>query len=129
LTATVKLLEERHRQNLILGRLADLMQMCEVVEEFRAVVAQHAEETLPAAAGSLYLLNSGSNLFESAASWGESALAGDPVIGRDDCWALRRGQMHLIRDARSKLVCPHLIVPPAGPCLCAPIQANGELLG
>ncbi|HEX2650124.1 MAG TPA: diguanylate cyclase [Burkholderiales bacterium] len=129
LTATVKLLEDRHRQNLILGRLADLMQMCKSVQESRAIVAQHAEELFPGTSGSLYLLNSGSDLFESAASWGESALAGDPVIGREDCWALRRGQIHLVHDARSKLVCPHLIVPPAGPSVCAPIQANGDLLG
>ncbi len=129
LAATVQLLEQRHRQNLILGRLADLMQMCKTVEESRGVVAQHIVELFPQNSGSLYLLNTGNNLFEAAASWGEAALAGDPVIEKDDCWALRRGQMHVIEDARSKLVCRHLIVPPAGPCLCAPILGNGELLG
>ena len=130
LVATVQLLEQRHRQNLVLGRVADLMQMCKSIEESRGVAAQHAEELFPGTSGALYLLNSGSNLFETAASWGESALAGDPVIERDDCWALRRGAMHAIEDpARAKLVCSHLLVPPAGPCLCAPIQGNGELLG
>jgi diguanylate cyclase (GGDEF)-like protein/PAS domain S-box-containing protein len=129
LTATVQLLEQRHRQNLILGRLGDMMQMCKSVEESRGVVAQHIDELFPDNSGSLYLLNAGNNLFETAASWGAAALAGDPVIEKDDCWALRRGQVHVIEDARSKLVCQHLIVPPGGPCLCAPILGNGELLG
>ena len=129
LVATVQLLEQRHRQNLILGKLADLMQMCKSVEESRGVVAQYVDELFPGTSGSLYLLNAGNNLFETAASWGVAALAGDPVIEKDDCWALRRGQVHVIKDARSKLVCQHLIVPPAGPCLCAPILGNGELLG
>jgi diguanylate cyclase (GGDEF)-like protein/PAS domain S-box-containing protein len=129
LTATVQLLEQRHRQNLILGKLADLMQMCKSVEESRGVVMQYADELFPGTSGSLYLLNAGNNLFETAASWGGGALAGDPVIEKDDCWSLRRGQVHVIEDAGSKLVCRHLIVPPAGPCLCAPILGNGELLG
>lgn len=129
LAATVQLLEQRHRQNLILGKVADLMQMCKSVDESRGVVAQHIDELFPYASGNLYLLNVGNNLFETAASWGEAGLAGDPVIDKDDCWALRRGQLHVIEDARSKLVCQHLIVPPVGPCLCAPILGNGELLG
>ncbi|MBI1942477.1 MAG: diguanylate cyclase [Betaproteobacteria bacterium] len=129
LVATVQLLEQRHRQNLILGKLGDLMQMCKSVEESRGVVAQYADELFPGTSGNLYLRNFANELFETAASWGEAALAGDPVIGKDDCWALRRGQMHVIEDARSKLVCQHLMVPPAGPCLCAPILGNGELLG
>src|SRR5262249_1441264 len=129
LTATVQVLEQRHRQNLVLGKLADLMQMCKSIEESRSVVTQFVDELFPGTSGNLYLLDSGSHLFETAAAWGDAALAGDPVIARDDCWALRRGGLHVIEDARSKLVCPHLMVPPRGPCLCAPIQGNGELLG
>jgi diguanylate cyclase (GGDEF)-like protein len=73
--------------------------------------------------------NFGNNLLEAVATWGAGGAAGDPVIGKDDCWALRRGQMHVVEDVRSKLVCQHLIAAPDGPCLCAPIMAQGELLG
>src|SRR5262245_26581621 len=129
LTATVQVLEQRHRQNLVLGKLADLMQMCTSIEESRSVAAQYVDELFPGSSGNLYLLDAGSHLFETAASWGDGALIGDPVIARDDCWALRRSAMHVVEDIRSKLVCPHLMVPPHGPCLCTPIQGNGELLG
>ncbi|MEW6688572.1 MAG: diguanylate cyclase [Pseudomonadota bacterium] len=129
LVATVQLLEQRHRQNLVLGKLGDLMQMCRSVEESRGVVAQYADELFPDTSGNLYLRNFANELFETVACWGDAALAGDPVIARDDCWALRRGALHAVEDAGSKLLCQHLIVPPRGPCLCAPIVGNGELLG
>jgi diguanylate cyclase (GGDEF)-like protein/PAS domain S-box-containing protein len=129
LVATVKLLERRHREHLVLGRLGNMMQMCKSAEESRGVVAQFADELFFGTSGNLYLRNFGNDLLEAVASWGEGRLAGDPVIGKDDCWALRRNQMHVVEDAASKLVCPHLIVAPHGPCLCAPILGNGELLG
>ena len=129
LVASVRLLERRNRENLVLGRLGDMMQMCKSADESRGVVAQFVDELFDGTSGSLYLRNFGNDLLETVASWGDARLAGDPVIGRDDCWALRRGQPHVLEDAGSKLVCQHLMVPPLGPCLCAPILGNGEVLG
>jgi diguanylate cyclase (GGDEF)-like protein/PAS domain S-box-containing protein len=129
LVATVHLLERRHRQNLVLGKVGDLMQMCKSAEESRGVVAQFADELFPDTSGNLYLRNFGNDLLETVASWGDRKLAADPVIGKDDCWALRRGQVHVVEDPGSKLVCHHLIAPPLGPCLCTPILGNGEVLG
>jgi diguanylate cyclase (GGDEF)-like protein/PAS domain S-box-containing protein len=129
LLATVRELERRHRENVVLGKLGDMLQMCNSAEESRGVLAQYADELFPATSGNLYLLNFGNNLLDSVAAWGESRLAGDPVIGKDDCWALRRGQLHVVEDTTSKLLCQHLIVPPGGPCLCAPILGHGEVLG
>jgi hypothetical protein len=63
------------------------------------------------------------------AAWGGAKLAGDPVIGKEDCWALRRGQLHVVEGPGSRLLCEHLIVPPAGASLCAPITGQGDLLG
>jgi diguanylate cyclase (GGDEF)-like protein/PAS domain S-box-containing protein len=129
LLAAVHELERRHRENLVLGKLGDMLQMCNTAAESREVVAQFADELFPGTSGSLYLRNFSSDLLESVASWGSAGLAGDPVIGRDDCWALRRGQVHVVEEAGSKLACHHLVVPPAGPCLCAPILGQGEILG
>jgi diguanylate cyclase (GGDEF)-like protein/PAS domain S-box-containing protein len=129
LVATVHLLERRHRENLVLGRVGDMMQMCKSAEESRGVVAQFVDELFPGTSGNLYLRNFGNDLLETVASWGEAGPAGDPVIGKDDCWALRRGQVHVVEDPGSKLLCQHLIAPPRGPCLCAPILGNGEVFG
>jgi diguanylate cyclase (GGDEF)-like protein/PAS domain S-box-containing protein len=129
LLATVHELERRHRENVVLGKLGDLLQMCKSAEETRGVLAQYADELFPGTSGNLYLRNFGNDLLETVAAWGAARLAGDPVIGKDDCWALRRGQLHVVEDPGSKLLCQHLIAPPAGPCLCAPILGQGELLG
>ena len=129
LVATVHALERRHRENLVLGRLGHMLQMCQSMDEARAVLVQFAEELFPDGSGNLYLRNAGNDLLESVASWGGAALASDPVIGRDDCWALRRGQVHVVEEGGSKLVCAHLIRKPEGPSVCAPIAAQGEVLG
>jgi diguanylate cyclase (GGDEF)-like protein/PAS domain S-box-containing protein len=129
LQATVHELERRHREHVVLGKLGDLLQMCKSAEESRGVLAQYVDELFPGTSGNLYLRNFANDLLETVASWGSTGPAGDPVIGKDDCWALRRGQLHVLEDADSKLACPHLIVQPTGASLCAPIMGQGEVLG
>jgi diguanylate cyclase (GGDEF)-like protein/PAS domain S-box-containing protein len=129
LRATVEELEQRNRESVALGKLGDLMQMCKTAEESRGVLAQSIQPLFPGTSGNLYLRNFGNDLHESVAAWGEAGPAGDPVIGKDDCWALRRGKPHLVEAPGSKLLCPHLMVPPAQPSVCTPIHGHGELLG
>ena len=129
LLATVHELERRHREHVVLGKLGDMLQMCRTADESRRVLAQYGEELFPGTSGNLYLRNFGNDLLESVSAWGAARLAGDPVIGKDDCWALRRGQLHVVEQADSKLLCQHLIARPSGPSLCAPIMGHGELLG
>jgi diguanylate cyclase (GGDEF)-like protein len=127
--ATVRELEQRNRENVALGKLGDMVQMCKTAEESRGVLAQYIGELFPGTSGNMYLRNFSNDLLEAMASWGEAGPAGDPVIGNDDCWALRRGQLHVVQGPGSKLLCQHLIAAPPGPCLCAPIMGLGEVLG
>ena len=129
LQATVLELERRNRDNVALGQLGDMLAMCKSADESKGVLGQFVDKLFPGTSGNLYLLNSGNDLLEAVATWGEAGPAGDPVIGKDDCWALRRGQLHLVGDAHSKLNCQHLVTPPSGAYLCAPIMGQGELLG
>ncbi len=129
LQATVLELERRDRENAALGKLGDMLEMCKSAEESKVVLGQFVDKLFPGTSGNLYLLNFGNNLLEAVATWGEAGPAGDPVIGKDDCWALRRGQLHVVEDAHSKLTCQHLIAPPVGAYLCAPVMGQGEVLG
>ena len=129
LQATVRELEKRNRENAALGKLGDMLQMCKTARESNGVLAQFVDKLFPGTSGNLYLLNAGNNLLEAVVTWGEAGPAGDPVIGKDDCWALRRGQLHVVEDRSSKLVCQHVIGSPCGACLCAPIMGQGEVLG
>jgi diguanylate cyclase (GGDEF)-like protein/PAS domain S-box-containing protein len=129
LQATVHELERRNRDNAILGNMGDMLQMCKSVQESNGVLAQFIDKLFPNTSGNFYLLNVANNLLEAVVTWGEAGLTGDPVIGKDDCWALRRGQLHVTEDSHSKLSCQHLISQPRGPYFCAPIQAQGDVLG
>jgi hypothetical protein len=127
--ATVHELERRHRENVVLGKLGDMLQMCKSAEESRSVLAQFADELFPGTSGNLYLRNFGNEPAGDGGGLGRAKLAGDPVIGKDDCWALRRGQLHVVEGPGPRAALRHLIAPPAGACLCAPISGQGELLG
>jgi len=129
LRTTVLELERRDRENVALGKLGDMLEMCKSAEESKDVLGQFVDKLFPGTSGNLYLLNFGNDLLEAVVTWGEAGPAGDPVIGKDDCWALRRGQLHVVEDPRSKLNCQHLIAPPSGAYLCAPIMGQGEVLG
>ena len=129
LRGMVEELERRNRENADLGKLGDMLEMCKSAAESRDVLGQFVGKLFPDTSGNLYLLNFGNDLLEAVVTWGEAGAAGDPVIGKDDCWALRRGQLHVVEDAHSKLNCQHLIVPPKGAYLCAPIMGQGEVLG
>ena len=129
LQATVLELDQRNRENLALHKLGDLLEMCKSEAEAKGALAQFVDELFPGTSGNLYLLNFGNDLLEAVASWGAAGLVGDPVIGRDDCWALRRGQLYVVEGAHSKLSCQHLIAAPQGAYLCAPLMGQGEVLG
>ncbi len=129
LQATVLELDQRNRENLALHKLGDLLEMCKSEVEAKAALTQFVDKLFPGTSGNLYLLNFANDLLEAVATWGTAGAAGDPVIGRDDCWALRRGQLHVVEHAHSKLSCQHLIAAPQGAYLCAPLMGQGEVLG
>jgi diguanylate cyclase (GGDEF)-like protein/PAS domain S-box-containing protein len=129
LRATVQELEQRNRENALLGKVGDLLQMCKSAEEANGVLAHYVGKLFPGACGSFYHLNPGNNLLEAVVTWGADAATDDPVIAKEDCWALRSGQLHSVDGPGAGLSCQHLSHPAAGPSFCAPITAQGEVLG
>ena len=47
----------------------------------------------------------------------------------EDCWALRRGQLHEVSDPRAGLLCRHFVHQPNTGYLCVPLTVQGETLG
>jgi diguanylate cyclase (GGDEF)-like protein/PAS domain S-box-containing protein len=129
LRGTVQELEQRNRENALLGKVGDMLQMCKSVEESNGVLAHYVGKLFPGTSGGFYHVNPLNNLLEAVVTWGDPAAADDPVIGKEDCWALRRGQLHSVEGPGAGLVCQHLAHAPAGPYFCAPIAAQGEVLG
>ncbi|MBI5841870.1 MAG: diguanylate cyclase [Chloroflexi bacterium] len=134
LAAKVIELERRSREIKLLNEMGDLLQTCQTIEEAGTVVTQFAQRLFPNQAGSLCLIAASRNLVDAIAAWGEFPPQ-DRIFTPDDCWALRRGQVHSVTDPDSRLLCRHVSQPfgterqPEGGYLCAPMIAQGETLG
>ncbi len=121
-------LERRNRQMAVLNATSDLLQSCLTVEEAYTVIAQSGPKLFPGRNGALYMMSISENLVESPAVWGDHPPA-QRVFAPDDCWALRRGRMHLITADATNMLCPHLADLPPRASLCLPMIAQGEILG
>jgi diguanylate cyclase (GGDEF)-like protein len=129
---SLRKLEEDTREITLLGEMGDLLQTSRDVEEAYAISAQSARKLFPAQAGALYVISASRNLLEAVAVWGESPQGSDErVFAPDDCWALRRGQVHLVLNPSAGLVCKHVRAngPATLPYLCVPMMAQSEALG
>ncbi|MEW6001470.1 MAG: diguanylate cyclase [Nitrospirota bacterium] len=124
----VEELEQRNREISLFGEMGGMLQTCLSEEEAHSVIAKFAQHLFPSEAGSLYVFSASRNVLESVTEWGDSP-PGERVFSPDDCWALRRGQVHLIENISSGMLCRHLGHPPSGGYMCVPMMAHGETLG
>jgi diguanylate cyclase (GGDEF)-like protein/PAS domain S-box-containing protein len=128
LTISVKQLEERNRNTTLLNEMSDLLQSCQTGKEAYAVIAEFAHQLFPMESGALYILNASEDLVEAVAVWGDP-LSDGAAFAPDECWALRRGKVHVVRNSHSGVVCQHLShLPPSG-YICVPVMAQGKALG
>ena len=112
----------------LIGEMTSLLQACSDSDESLRVVAQFASRLLNADSGTLYLFKESRNQIESKTHWGELARS-EPVFQPDDCWALRRGEAHVLDNSHGSLACKHLHQPIEVSSLCMPIVAQGNVLG
>jgi len=120
-------LERRNQEANLLNEMGDVLQSCYAPEEAQAAIAEYVEKLFPGESGSLCMLNDRS-LVEAIATWGTGP-AGEEIFGIEDCWALRRGQIHVVHDPKHGLRCEHLGKAPANPYLCVPMMAHGTAIG
>lgn len=120
-------LERRNLEATRLKELGEMLQSCLNLTEAYQVLSNLMPRLFSGRAGAVGIVNADHNWVESVAAWGGPAL-GEPVFGRDDCWALRRGRAHE-RHASETVACPHLGEASQAPSVCVPMAAQGEALG
>jgi diguanylate cyclase (GGDEF)-like protein/PAS domain S-box-containing protein len=128
LHALVAQVEERNRTMTLTNEMADMLQACQASEEAYKSIEHFMPRLFPGDAGALYMLNNSRNLFETVASWGQDPLAVS-VFAPDECWSVRRGQLHKVENPREALRCHHVAEAVPGGYLCVPLIAQGETLG
>ena len=118
LMALVTELQRRDSEMQSLISMHDLLQSCTTQEEAYKVVALAAAELFDGQTGCLAVLHAWDQYLEVVARWGDGPL-GEPIFSMEDCWALRRGQLHEV--ANPQAVCCAVILPVNGRlaiCVC-----------
>ncbi|MCD9087562.1 diguanylate cyclase [Stenotrophomonas sp. SY1] len=115
-----------------LGRYTGLLQSCANPEEALEISARTLEALLPEIAGSVYLLRASNDRAENIVSWGLPLVETTTFLPPSDCWAIRRGQPHVIDDLHNDASCPHIARPDQGQSVataCIPMSAQGVQIG
>ena len=128
LAVWVKELEERTSEMNQLSELGDQLQNCQNTAETCSISAQYIRLLFPSSHGAIYLINPSRDLAESVESWGDAAFSA-PIFLPSNCWAVRRGRLHLIDSSHPGLRCSHAAGSEADLYLCVPLIAHGEILG
>jgi diguanylate cyclase (GGDEF)-like protein/PAS domain S-box-containing protein len=111
-----------------LSELVDILQSCQNAEEAYKITENVLQTTLCSTAGALCITSPSRDVVEMVASWG-SVLGSEKAFRPDDCWALRRGKVHRVKDPASPLRCAHVSKSLANGYVCVPLAAQGETLG
>jgi diguanylate cyclase (GGDEF)-like protein len=121
-------LESRNREMSRLVELGELLSSSQTSAEVAAVISRVVPRLFPGDAGAFYELGNGNAAVEAVAVWGDPPPA-RRVFSPTQCWALRRGRVHVMDGSASELRCPHVEEPTPLGAVCAPLAAEGESLG
>jgi diguanylate cyclase (GGDEF)-like protein/PAS domain S-box-containing protein len=121
-------LQWRDREMQLLNHMNDLLQSCMTQDEAYQVITLTAGELFLGQSGCLAILRAGDQHLEVVARWGTEAIM-ESTFSFEDCWAVRRGQLHEVVDPLAGLVCRHFIHPPQAGYLCLPLTVQGETIG
>jgi len=128
LAVWVSELEERTAEMSQLIEMGEQLQSCQTVEEASAISAQYIQKLFPSSKGALYLISPSKDLAEAVNMWGDSTST-EKAFMPLNCWAIRRGRIHLVDSSHPGKLCRHITGPQAGQYLCVPLIANSETIG
>src|SRR5471032_1671695 len=103
----------------------DFLQTSTTEAEAYSIISETVTQLFPEDSGGVFVLNASRNMLEAATIWGPLAPA-NAIFPPNECWALRRGQIHIAVD--HERWCPH-VSDDGHMYLCLPLLAQGETLG
>jgi len=118
-------LSERNREITLFSKVNDFLQASDTEVEAYSVISRTATQLFPGDSGALFVTSASRNMVEANATWGPSP-PDNVVFPPNDCWALRRGQGHLVLG--NEMRCRH-VAEDGRMYACLPLVAQGETLG
>jgi diguanylate cyclase (GGDEF)-like protein/PAS domain S-box-containing protein len=128
LLALVDELQWRDREMHLLNHMNELLLSCMTLSEAYQVITLIAEDLFTGLNGGLAILHDMDKHLDLVARWGNEAIM-EASFSLDDCWGLRRGQLHEVGDPQTGLLCRHFLHSPKAGYLCLPLTVQGETLG
>ena len=121
---TMQTINEERRQ---VAQLSEFLQSCRTPQEIYQLMEQNLPKLFPDTKGAIGLTSNSRNIIETVCSWGEDT--GTLVqFPPEDCWAMRRGKIHVVSPHGPDPACVHL-TDPSKESVCVPLLAHGETLG
>jgi diguanylate cyclase (GGDEF)-like protein len=108
--------------------MTDILQSAEDHADAGAVLKATSLRLLPNEAGALYVFNNSRDRLDLAVSWAPHGEFDPPeALVPDNCWALKRGKMHINNPSAGTLCCSHHLGSKA--TLEVPMIARGTVYG
>ncbi len=120
------LLELRNRSSTLISQMNDDLQVCTTLVETSPLIAHYMQQLFPDNPGAVFLINESRSLVEMLVEWGSSGI--EPAFTREDCWALRKGKLHMVNGRGTGVLCEH-VEKDTEATLCVPMIAQGDVLG
>ncbi|UCF67942.1 MAG: PAS domain S-box protein, partial [Acidobacteriota bacterium] len=115
-------------ENTLLSEFGGFLQASHNEAEASQVLLTYARELFPGEVGAFYELND-TSVAEFIAGWGEQADRFPPAFSKHECWALRRGEAHVVGCHRRGLTCSHLKGDDFGCSACVPVMTQDGPIG
>ncbi len=122
-------LNRSSREVKLLNEFNDHLQVCKTIEETQPILKRYGRQLFPNASVSICLISESRNIVEPFAAWGHAATL-EKMFAPAECWALRRGKIHVETPCQDGSLCPN-----TRNCkikfgyACIPMMAYGEVLG
>ncbi|MBI5030086.1 MAG: diguanylate cyclase [Chloroflexi bacterium] len=134
LAERAKQLEDRNSKFALLNKMGGLLESCQTLQEAYRVIAEFGTLLFDGDCGVVYRISNLHDQTETVTAWGNPPVClTDNMFHPDQCWALRRGQVHLVQNVETGLVCQHVLrnveLGVVGSALCIPMLAQGEVVG
>jgi diguanylate cyclase (GGDEF)-like protein len=127
-TVSKREIERRNADISLLSEMNQVLLSALTLEEAYELLPRFARRLFPASEGALYVLAGARSRLEAKAAWGAASADG---MAPPECWALRRSQVHVVRDGALDLACQHAERAGLGarPQICTPLSSLGEAIG
>ncbi|MDT9176979.1 MAG: PAS domain-containing protein [Limnospira sp. PMC 1291.21] len=131
LHTTYQHLKQKNREMEIVSKMIEFLQACDAVEEGYEAIAEFLKQLFPDFSGAVLVIDPDSpeSYLEAVSTFGELPHQ-EIKFPFKDCWALRRGKIHVASDQQPGLFCNHInseLLPKYS--LCIPLIAKTKIWG